>query len=473
MPWSRSEPGASPPHRRRRGLLAAGLFLLTLPAVTTRIYAGDEIQYFAFLRSLWFDHDVSFENEYRHFFASNHPPGFRETFLERRTEIGRWINFTTIGCALLWSPFYGVADAVVRLTGIAPADGYSRPYVSAVAYASALYGFLSLAMAASICRRMFGGETEDFLGPGAAALVWIGTPLVFFMYVTPPMGHATSSFTVSLFVLSWLYVRPRWHTRSIAGLAALAALMGMVREQDLFVAAGPALDYLRTAWRTRREPLAFRTFFLHIVAAAATFAVVYLPQAMAYLALNGRLGPSRLVTRKMIWTSPHAFEVLWSPEHGFFFWTPLALVAIAGLIGTAAAKRGTEPGWIAFCMVVMVASQVYVNGSVDSWTLAGAFGQRRFVALTPLLVAGLYAVLIATRAMRRAWRFAMLGVIALAVWWNLALMVQFGTGLMDRQRLHLGRNAHDAFVTVPVQLPRLLARYLFDRESFYAPAPEP
>ena len=37
----------------------------------------------------------------------------------------------------------------------------------------------------------------------------------------------------------------------------------------------------------------------------------------------------------------------------------------------------------------MVALQVYVGGSVESWTVAGAFGQRRFVALTVLLVIGL------------------------------------------------------------------------------------
>ncbi|MBI1874986.1 MAG: hypothetical protein HYS05_14010, partial [Acidobacteria bacterium] len=40
-------------------------FVLSMPAVTARIYASDEVEYFVFLRSLWFDRDVSFENEYR------------------------------------------------------------------------------------------------------------------------------------------------------------------------------------------------------------------------------------------------------------------------------------------------------------------------------------------------------------------------------------------------------------------------
>ena len=47
---------------------------------------------------------------------------------------------------------------------------------------------------------------------------------------------------------------------------------------------------------------------------------------------------------------------------------------------------------MAWCLLAMVACQIYVTGSVGSWTLAGAFGQRRFVALTPILVIGLTAL---------------------------------------------------------------------------------
>ena len=56
--------------RTRPLLILTALFLLSLPLVTTRIYASDEVQYFSYLRSLWFDRDVSFENEYRHFYES-------------------------------------------------------------------------------------------------------------------------------------------------------------------------------------------------------------------------------------------------------------------------------------------------------------------------------------------------------------------------------------------------------------------
>lgn len=441
------------------------------------MYASDEVEYFVFLRSLWFDHDVSFENDYRHIYESGiaRPPGFHETFLERRTETGRRINFGTIGCALLWSPFYGVADLsarAMRASGMgADVDGYSKPYIAGVAYGSAVYGALSIVLSILVCQRLFGstsdapdrvGRLTPFL---AAAMVWIGTPLIFYMYVTPPMAHATSSFTVALFVLVWLHARREWRAGDIALLAGLAALMGMVREQDVLLAIGPSLDYARDLARRRNEPS--RGVALKLVIAAIVFAIVFLPQALAYLALNGRIGPSRLVTRKMIWTAPHALQVLASPEHGFFWWTPLALVALAGLIWATWKRRHDATGWLAMCMLAMIAAEVYVNGSVDSWTLAGAFGQRRFVSLTPVLAVGLCAAIQSLSSRTRPWQLAAAIAIGCSIWWNLALMVQFGTGLMDRQRLQLGPNARHAFVTVPRELPGLVYRYLFERGSFY------
>ena len=452
------------------------LFLIGLPAVTCRIYASDEVQYFAYLRSLWFDHDVSFENEYQHFYDAGiaASPGFHETFLENTTETGRRINFGTIGCALLWAPFYAVGDVVARAEHAAgqpvAVDGYSRPYVAAVSYASALYGLLALLLAAAsvrqIGRRWPSLMSEDAV---AALAIWVGTPLLFYMYIAPPMSHATSAFSVAVFLYAWLRVRERWSVGGMVLLGMLGALMAMVREQDAFVAAGPALDFAWTALTDRavgrRGRLGAAT--AGIVAGALTFT----PQALAYEALNGHLGPSRLVARKMSWSAPHALEVLMSPAHGLFLWTPLAALALAGLlILLRRLPRGARV--VAVALLVVAALQVYVAGSVESWTVAGAFGQRRFVSLTPVLVIGLAAVLAAAREARWPRPVVMLAVVA-GVWWNVSLIVQFGAGLMDRQRLEPGRIAYNTFVVVPRALPGLAWRYVVDRTSFYESARSP
>ena len=468
-----------------RALLAvAAIAALTLPGVTRRIYASDEMQYVAFLRSLWFDRDVSFDNEYRQFYASGttRDPAFAATFIEPATATGLRRNFGTIGSAILWAPFYAAADAGVRLARTAgwsvAADGYSAPYISAVCIGSAVYGLLALLLAWSAARRVLeaAGLPAGAHTALAAAAAGLGSPLLFYMYIAPGFAHAASAFAVAAFVLAWLVVRDRWSLSGMVVLGALAGLMAMVREQDAFVVIGPAIDLAWAVVRNGRVRAVGPA-----LAGTAAAVLVYLPQAAAYLAINGRLGPDPLVSRKMTWTSPHAAGVLFSPEHGLFFWTPLALLAVAGLVllvarpggvrGPAAGAQSPREASlrIGVGLLAIVLLQVYVAGSVESWTVAGAFGQRRFVAMTAPFVIGL-SVLGAHLAGSRA-RAAAAAVAALCVWWNLGLMVQFGAGLMDRQRLDLPRNAYNTFVEVPRRLPGLAYRYVFDRGSFYRHAP--
>jgi len=442
-------------------ILLSLVFLASLPAVTTRIYASDEVEAFSWLHSWFFDRDVNFENEYQRFYDSGQvkTPSFHETFLERTNEAGRRFNFAPIGCALLWTPFYAAGHVAALATG-APADGLSHPYIAAIAYGSAVYGFAAMLLSLSIATRLTG------IGLGASVAVWIGTPLLFYMYVAPPMLHACSAFAVSLFLWTWLRARERWTIGGAIALGATGALMAMVREQDVFFVVAPAIDFLYVA--VRRD---MTTRALGVAAAGvAACLVAYAPQLIAYQALNGHPWPTDYVSRKMNWMAPHGLEVLVSPEHGLFAWTPLALVALAGLVVLATGRvRSPSPNvrWIGLMLLVMFALQVYVNGSVESWTVAGSFGQRRFVALTPVLIVGLASLGVWLRGQSRVLRAAAAVVVAACLWWNVGLMIQFGLNRMDRQRLTLAENAWTTFAVLPREAPGIAWRYLAHRESFY------
>jgi hypothetical protein len=455
-------------------LLLSLVFLLSLAAVTTRIYASDEIEYFSWLRSWTFDRDVDFENEYRYFYDTGaaRNPSFHETFLEKTNEAGRRINFAPIGTAMLWAPFYAIGHVVALVTG-APVNGLSAPYIAAVSYGSACYGFLAVLLSAAMARRVIGR------GLAAAIAVWIGTPLVYYMYVTPPFSHACSAFAVALFLYVWLRVRDTWTTPGVALLAITGALMAMVREQDLFFVVGPAIDFVRHVTRGTGHSGALRTSHFAprtIAVGAAAFALAYAPQVLSYYALNGRPRPTELVERKMNWMSPHALEVLFSPEHGLFAWTPLALLAITGLvILTLSRHRFAAPDapWIGAVALVMIAAQIYVTGAVESWTLAGSFGQRRFIALTPLLTMGMAVMLktsgvVFSNTREKTTPDVLVSIaVVLCIWWNAGLIVQFGLHRMDRQKLTLRENAWNTFVVLPREAPGIVVRYFTDRSSFY------
>ena len=355
-------------------------------------------------------------------------------------------------------------------------DGFSRPYVAAVAYGSAVYGFLAVLLSIGAARRLLSPEegSPDLtasakatarlaearfarrrkVGPRAAVtpnvraasigggvLAWAGTPLLFYMYVAPPMSHACSAFAVALFVAVWLHARRTWSAPRVVALGLAAALMAMVREQDVFFVVGPALDFLLTHADGRDRVRAVGA----AAAGCVAFAIGFLPQLVAYQRLNGHMRPSPLVTRKMTWSAPHAVEVLFSPAHGYVWWTPLAVLGLAGLVLLAVSRRG-DVRRVAILALVMVLVQVYVGGSVESWSVAGAFGQRRFVALTIFLAIGMTALWEAAVAAGRRAPLAI--VVALCVWWNLALTAALrhrahGSQAARSQAERLRRLRHD------------------------------
>ena len=184
---------------RRELLLLLVLFAASLPAVTARLYSSDEVEYFSYLRSLWFDHDVSFENEYQYFFDHTSRSRRISTDVSRARNGDRSpINYGTIGCAMLWAPFYARwrrhrRARCARWDAPVDANGYSRPYVSAVVYGSAFYGFAADRARRIAARARLIGHKQFSSG----LAVWFGTPLLFYMYVAPPFSHACSAFAVA------------------------------------------------------------------------------------------------------------------------------------------------------------------------------------------------------------------------------------------------------------------------------------
>ena len=427
-----------------------------LPFVSPKVRGADEIEYFSHLRSLVFDGDLDFANEYAYFHG--HDPrslaDFKGTFLDKREpRTGRHINFTPIGCALLWSPFYLLAHVFVLATGGTP-DGFAAPYVAATTYASALYGFLGLLLVHDALRR-FAAVTDGQAAAVVAALWW-GTPLLYYMTIAPGFAHATSTLTVGLVV--WLslraWSRATWTTAEAATIGLAGGIAALVYEKELLYLALPGLLLATWTLRTRRIVDGARA----AMAMAAAAILAFLPQLFAYKALNGTYSPSEYVRRKMIWTSPHFVEVLVDPGHGMFLWSPLLVVAVAGLVFVAARRRDVPLA----AMIVAFALQVWICGAVDSWHQAGAFGSRRFVSATPILAFGLAPAIAAVWG--RLGRAAAVGLLAVFVWWNVSLMVQFGLRLMDRQGMEWPRVARNQVVEVPRRIVRSLWLYLVDRQ---------
>ena len=211
--------------RRELGTLLL-LFACSLPAVTARLYSSDEVEYFSYLRSLWFDHDVSFENEYQYFYDHDiaQSADFHETFLELTTPAGRRHQFGTIGSAILWAPFYAAGDVRRARCTRGRTRRRGRRLLAPLRRGRRVrLGVLWLRRDRSRRSRRRGASSERARSapdlPSGS-----GTPLLFYMYIAPPFSHACSAFAVALFVTVWLHVRDAWTVRGAALLGLAGAL---------------------------------------------------------------------------------------------------------------------------------------------------------------------------------------------------------------------------------------------------------
>jgi hypothetical protein len=118
--------------------------------------------------------------------------------------------------------------------------------------------------------------------------------------------------------------------------------------------------------------------------------------------------------------SPHFLHVLFSCQHGLFYWAPLLGVGFLGLIGAA---RGT--GWARLFLATFLCN-VYIVGALSgtNWTGGYAFGMRYLVESTPLLAVGL-ATLMDVRK-ERAWRIGWVTLLGVCVVWNGLLILAYG-----------------------------------------------
>ena len=455
------------------GVLAL-VAVLALPLFTPRVYASDEIKYFAQLRSVYFDHDLHYENEYAYFIGRDPVAhaGLRP-FMEQPTPTGYRLNDAPIGSAIMWAPAYVVADGLVigaRALGMAvPRDGYSWPYVWAVCLASLAWGTGGLFLCYRLCRA-YVGRTEATWGVLA---VWFASPVVFYLYITPAMSHANSLFAVALFLWVWHVTRPHRTRLGWAALGASVALMVLVRELNWLFLVVVAVDELlslrrwtdgeagvqeetaRARWLTAlvQHGAGYLVFGLTVVALVA-------PQFYVYQILNGTLGPTPFVVEKFSLLPVHAVEVLFSGFHGLFSWHPVTLLSVVGLV-----LLWRRSPTLALAFGAVFVAQVIVIGSYETWWGGASFGARRFVNCTAIFAVGVSVVFARLRGSSSRVASA---VVVVLILWNFGLAVQYSVGLIPRDApVRMTQVVYNQVFEVPPRIARIAWRFAFDRSSLY------
>ena len=402
--------------RRVAAFLFAALFAAGIAA---QIHLGARLQsdgfyYFAYLRSIAFDGDVEFSNDYKLLGLGDKPHLFNPT------PTGYAQSAWTIGPAIVWAPFFAAAHPIAHRLAAGGADvstnGVSYPYRQAVCIAGLFYGLLGCWFIYRLTTLFF----DRRLAAGAVALVISGSFMLWYIVKEPSMTHAPSMAGVAGFAWMWAATHGRRTRVQWALLGLVAGFITLIRWQNALFAILPAYEALTMlvgAMRRRDQKEVSAT--LTMGALFTVCAVVgFVPQMIAWKSIYGSFLAVSPVGPQIRWWNPQLVDILWSSRNGLFSWSPILYLGAIGLVMFAIARP-----WIGVPALVSLGVMTYFNASIQDWWGSDGYGGRRFEGTLPLFALGVAAFVQAmTGVVRRHPLRTVASGGALLVLWNLTLM---------------------------------------------------
>jgi hypothetical protein len=396
-----------------------GLFLLGYAMLAVKAYArgarvdflvNDAPGFYAYLPSLLIDHDLDFSNQMEIQFEGQGNRGVGPSFLRNRHQVG-----VAITLAPMFIVAHGLTLICHGITGSAvfAPNGYSllyQPLCFAWIMALCIYTMV-------LCDRLL---TRHFRVSGPAILAgilcfWLGSNYLWYCFREPFMAHALGAFwvvaTVYLFDRITLDLQDgRIQTGRILLIAFCVSMALACRLTSAFLL--PFFVYLLV--RIVRSGLLKE--FLAILPAALLCIAPLLVQ-LAIMRLGSADKPSAGGVQAVGYDAeegfnlfhPHLWNVLFSDRHGLFFWSPVLLLAVGGIIWQMIARRagGAGGGWrdpLLVCFILSFGLLWYLNASWKAWWFGSSFGLRAFVEIAGLGIIGLAFAFQAARQSKPAVR---------------------------------------------------------------------
>ncbi len=445
------------------------IFLLSLPVVNPTVH-GDGVGYYAYARALLIQHNLRFEEDWRRAntrFSSARVQQDDQLAASEYTATGYVDNHFTVGPAILWAPFLIIAHlavlAVNALGGKIPADGFSAPYLVAMAVGTAVWGFLGLLLSFLLARKYVRARWAFLATMG----IWLASSLPVYMYFNPSWSHAHSAFAVALFVWFWERTRSgRTHAQWIA-LGLIGGLMIDVYFPNGVFLALPAMEMLMahySCWKTSPHRSQLQLLSGEIIFGVAIIVALIPTFITRWIIYGGLFRFGSYARQPWDWSAPHWRQVLFSSDHGALSWTPILALSIVGLL--VAPRNGRM---IAMYVGACAAAFYYVVASYPFWDGLASFGNRFLISLTAIFVLGLALLFEKTgkQFLDRGRAFVTAAaLVSLLALWNAGFIFQWGEHLIPvRGDISFREMTHNQVFVVPRQIGAHLRTYLFSRKS--------
>ena len=403
-------------------------FETTIESVIYAPYSGyigswDGAYYYYWVRSLLFDGDLNFANDIATF--NLWPEDLKIDRLNApTTPLGLVANKYTIGWSLLSLPWiilgHFLALAANLLSFSFPLDGYSPPYQLCIALGHLFYAVVSTIFSIATIKRV----TNCSLSDGIYLLCWASSFMLLYQMAEITMAHG-----VTYFCLSTIYYFTITHkdknfspVKQWAIISIFSALLILCRPQAIVYLLYPAVIFIKDFILEKRNNKTV------IASSAALFFTIISLQLLAWKILYGSFLLYSYKGESFIFADPNFISVLFSPFHGLFYWHPIFLIGLIGMIVWLINTRTI----LNISLTISFLLNLYLNASWHNWWFGAAFGSRAFECF--LLPTALGISYLFTKHKNLYFRVAVFTLLLATAIWNINLttLVIVGEVPLDR-----------------------------------------
>ncbi len=337
--------------------------------IENKTIAWDVISYYGYLPAIFIYHDCTLK------FMDTYKGHHKFIFWADKGPNNSRVIRTSMGLSILYSPFFFIAHRYA-LTHDYDAGGYSVPYRVALLMSCVFIVLIGLFFFARLLLKFF----NPYISSWVMILVVLGTNLLYYCVYEAPVAHAYNFSLLIIFIyftIKW-YEKPKIKFAVIIGL--LAGLITLIRPVNCIACLFFLLWDIKniTDIKNRILLLSQKWWMLAIIVVMAI--VVWLPQIVYWKIVTGQYLYYSYGNQGFFFLHPKIIKGLFSYRKGWLLYTPLMVLALAGIPLLWKKQKA-----FFYPVIIILIIHIYVIYSWWTWWYGGSMGSRPMIDIYGLL----------------------------------------------------------------------------------------
>jgi len=337
--------------------------------------------YYLYLPALFIYKDMKQCGFYEKILTNYQPtPDFQQAF--RHEASGNYVFKYSSGQAFLMAPFFFAGHFVAKKT-LWLNDGYSFPYQLAISIGMLFYALLGVWLLRKVLIRFF----SDNITAITLLTVVFATNYLNYAAIDGAMTHNTL-FTIYaglLLITIRFYEAPSVQKALLLG--SLCGLATLIRPTEIISALIPLLWATGSVAALRQRVHFFFKNTRYLLAAGFMMAAFIAVQPLYWKWASGDWVVYSYQDQGFSWLKPHLYDGFFSSRSGWITYTPVMLLALAGMPFLYRKSKELFWGTAVFSFLF-----IYICFAWDIWWYGGSLGIRSMVQAYPVLAIGLAAL---------------------------------------------------------------------------------